>query len=208
MTLPRRLTRSLASVAAVAALAAFAAGSAVAANGEVDIDGLEFVPGQVTINVGDSVTWTVTNAVPEGHTVTSGQPDDPDQGSLFDSGIGLQESGETYEFTFEDAGTFAYYCQIHGAAMSGEVVVLEAGASEAPASEAPASEAPASEAPNAESPAATEVPFPGSSEPPGTGSLEPTQIPAERRLLAAGVLLVAIVIMFAGAAVWRRMNPG
>jgi hypothetical protein len=41
----------------------------------------------------------------------------------------------------------------------------------------------------------------------GEGELEATQIPAERRLLAGGVLLVAIVIMFGAAAVWRRMNP-
>lgn len=205
MTFPRRFTRSLAALAAVAGLAAFAAGSVVAADGEVAIDGLAFVPDEVTVNVGDTVTWTVTNAVPEGHTVTSGAPDDPNQGDLFDSGIGLNENGQTFEFTFEESGTFAYYCQIHGAAMSGQIVVAEAGASGGPA----ASESPApSEAPSAEeSPTGSGGLDPGSNEPPGTGELEPTQIPAERRLLAAGVLLVAIVIMFGAAAVWRRMNP-
>jgi plastocyanin len=205
MTLPRRKARALGAFAAVAAVAAFAVGSAVAANGEVSIDKLTFQPARVTIGVGDTVTWTVTNAVPEGHTVTSGKPDDDAVGDVFDSGLGLDENGQTFEFTFANAGTFPYFCKVHGAAMSGEVVVLEAGQSAAPAESAPPSAAPAASA--APSAGSVETVAPGASEGPGEGPHEAAQVPADRRLLAGGVLLVAIVIMFGAAAVWRRVNP-
>jgi len=207
MTLPRTITRTFAAFAAVTALAALAVGSAVAANGDVSIVKLTFQPAQVTIGVGDTVTWTVTDALPEGHTVTSGMPD-AGSGDVFDSGLGLDENGQTFEFTFEEAGTFPYYCRIHGAAMSGEVVVLEAGQSAGPGESAPPGEsaAPGESGTPAESaaPPASE----GASESPGGGPHEAAQIPADRRLLAGGVLLVAIVIMFGAAAVWRRVNPG
>jgi plastocyanin len=46
---------------------------------------------------------------------------------------------------------------------------------------------------------------PPSVEPPP--SEQETGVPADRRLLAGSVLVIAIALMFAGAAVWRRMNP-
>lgn len=176
MTLPTRIMRALAALAAVAAITALAAGSALAAEEKVSIVGLEFQPPEITVNVGDTITWEVTESIGSPHSVTSGTLGDEKLGDEFDSGPdGLQDVGETFEWTFEHAGTFPYFCTVHGAAMSGEVEVLEAGQS---------------------------VP-PGEQE----GPLEETQIPAERRLLAGGVLFVAIVIMFGAAAVWRRMNP-
>ena len=215
MTLPSRFPRALAGLAAIAAIAFVAVGSAVAANGDVSIDQLTFQPAEITVDVGDNVTWTVTNAVPEGHTVTSGAPNEEGVGDVFDSGIGLHANGETFEWTFEEAGSFPYFCKIHGAAMSGTVTVVEAGesagppASEAPESEAPeASEPPASEAPGAsEGPPASEAP---AATPGPTPMLHPTesaQVSSDRRLLAGGVLFVAILLMFGGAAIWRRMNP-
>ena len=210
MTLPGRIARSLAALAGVAAILVLAAGSALAKDEDVHIDKLTFSPNEVTVSVGDTVTWEVTNAVPEGHTVTSGAPDGSDIGAEFDSGIGLDANGQTFEHTFDTAGTFPYFCKVHGAAMSGTVTVLDAGSSEEPAaSEAPAASEPpaASEAPSGEPPAASEEP---AATPGPTPLLHPTesaQVPSDRRLLAGGVLFVAIVIMFAGAAVWRRLNP-
>ena len=188
MTLPRWIARALPALAGVAALGVLAIGTVAAADGDVSIDKLTFQPAQVTVNVGDTVTWTVANAVPEGHTVTSGKPDADGVGDVFDSGIGLKENGATFEFTFEDAGTFPYFCEVHGAAMSGEVVVLEEGQTAGP---------------RGESAAPAESAEPGG----GEGPHEAAQVPADRRLLAGGVLLVAIVIMFGAAAIWRRMNP-
>ena len=72
-----------------------------------------------TINVGDTVTWTFDDAVP--HTVTS------DTG-VFSSGA--QQIGGSYAFTFNDPGTYPYYCQVHGApgglGMAGTVIVQAA----------------------------------------------------------------------------------
>jgi plastocyanin len=207
MTLPRRITRVLAALAAVGAIAVFAVGSAVAADETVNIVGLQFEPADITVSVGDTVTWEVTESIGAVHSVTSGEPGGADIGAEFDSGDdGLVEVGETFAHTFETAGTFAYYCTVHGASMSGQVVVQDAGASEPPA----ASESPAeSEPPGASEPPSASA-EPGASEPPGTSEPphEPREpIPAERKLLAAGVLAATIVILFGAAAVWRRMNP-
>jgi amicyanin len=66
-----------------------------------------FSPTTLTIKVGSTVTWT--NMTPAPHTVTS------DDGKSFDSGIStpIAPSGGTYSFTFKQAGTFSYHCQIH-----------------------------------------------------------------------------------------------
>jgi plastocyanin len=72
-----------------------------------------------TIAAGDTVTWTFADAEP--HTVTS------DSGA-FDSG--QPQTGGTYQFTFNSAGTYDYYCAVHGAAgglgMSGTITVQAA----------------------------------------------------------------------------------
>ena len=50
----------------------------------------------------------------------------------------------------------------------------------------------------------------GASPPPSiepAPSEEHTGVPAERRLLAGTILVIARVLMFAGAWLWRRMNP-
>jgi plastocyanin len=51
---------------------------------------------------------------------------------------------------------------------------------------------------------------PGQSAPPDTEpppSEHETGIPVERRALAGGILVISILLMFAGAWLWRRMNP-
>jgi plastocyanin len=50
----------------------------------------------------------------------------------------------------------------------------------------------------------------GASPPPSVGptpSEEKTGVPGDRRLLAGTILAIALVLMFAGAWLWRRMNP-
>ena len=69
----------------------------------VDISDFTFNPGTVTIQVGDTVTWTNNDAMP--HTATS--TDDP---ATFD---GEMQPGESFSFTFEEEGTFDYFCEIH-----------------------------------------------------------------------------------------------
>jgi plastocyanin/glucose/arabinose dehydrogenase len=81
-----------------------------AAAGEmtVTIDALAYSPAELTVPVGTTVVWQNEDNV--AHTVTAGTPDAP-QPDQFDSGI--FGSGESFRFTFDEAGTFAYFCTIH-----------------------------------------------------------------------------------------------
>jgi plastocyanin len=81
---------------------------------EVFIEEFVFDPPHIEVAVGDTVTWT-EGADPEPHTATA---DD----ETFDSGV--LEEGDTFEFTFEEAGEFSYFCEIHPE-MLGLVTVTE-----------------------------------------------------------------------------------
>src|SRR5919204_1574579 len=70
-----------------------------------------FDPTSLTIAVGDTVTWTNNGQV--AHTVTA-------NGGSFDSGT--LNSGRSFTHTFNQAGTFPYFCQFH-AGMKGTITV-------------------------------------------------------------------------------------
>ncbi len=70
-----------------------------------------FDPETTTVMAGETVSWT--NMDDETHTVTA------DDGT-FDSGE--IENGESFNYTFEETGTFDYYCTIHPE-MTGSVIV-------------------------------------------------------------------------------------
>lgn len=76
---------------------------------QVTIQNFAFSPASITIKKGDTVNWT--NQDGPTHTVT---------GSGFDSG--RLAPGKSYSFTFSDAGSFSYQCNIHPS-MKGTVVV-------------------------------------------------------------------------------------
>ena len=105
-------------VFALALLAIFGSTtSTAAADVAVTINGFAFMPASITVPVGTRVVWTNQQAqVP--HTVTS------DTAGIFDSGT--LQTGMTFAFTFNQAGTFAYHCNIHPN-MHGTVVVTAAG---------------------------------------------------------------------------------
>lgn len=71
-----------------------------------------------TIHAGDTIEWVWVNG---SHSATSGTcplgcvPD-----GLWDSGIGHDT---TYQHTFASAGSFPYFCLVHGTMMQGTVVV-------------------------------------------------------------------------------------
>jgi LPXTG-motif cell wall-anchored protein len=83
-----------------------------AASGGVSIQGFAFHPGSMTVNVGDSVTWTNQDSV--AHTATA------NDGS-FDTGT--LKRGQSGSHTFNQAGTFSYICSIHPN-MHGTVTVV------------------------------------------------------------------------------------
>jgi plastocyanin len=108
---PTRLR--IGSVAAIcASLACFAIGEAGAAQKMVEIHDNFFSPQNLTIAPGDAVMWMQDGNSP--HTTTS-------ISGLWDSGI-MQE-GATFTLTFTNSGTFPYFCQVHGQAMSGSITV-------------------------------------------------------------------------------------
>ncbi|MGH2782944.1 MAG: plastocyanin/azurin family copper-binding protein [Thermoleophilaceae bacterium] len=70
---------------------------------EASMEGIQFVPSEVTVKVGETVTWTNNDSV--GHDVTADE---------FSSGAaGGIAGGQTFEHTFEEAGTFDYVCTVH-----------------------------------------------------------------------------------------------
>lgn len=81
-----------------------------------EVDDTCYVPSAITILRGSGVTWL--NADSAFHSVTSGTYDSPTD--LFDSGY-LNPS-ESYTLTFNDAGSFEYFCTLHPW-MSGVVIV-------------------------------------------------------------------------------------
>ena len=79
--------------------------SASAEDHDVSItDDMKFDPEDLTINVGDTVTWTNNDGM--GHTATS-----TDEPASFDSGN--IDAGATWSFTFTEAGTYNYKCDYH-----------------------------------------------------------------------------------------------
>jgi plastocyanin len=181
---------------ALVALAPFA----LAAQSAISIVDKSFDPADVTVDVGDTVVWTVTKAIAEPHSVTSGAPGNA-SGQVFDSGIKLQANGDTFQFQFQTPGNYPFYCQVHPTEMHGTITVLAAGQSAAPA----ASTTPAASA----APAASPAPGPSSgasaTQAPATG--EPrTPIGTTEKLAAAAVIGVALVILFGAARLYRRAN--
>jgi hypothetical protein len=77
----------------------------------VSISGFSFQPPTLEIGAGATVRWE--NQDPTAHTVTSSD-------GAFDSG--RLSSGDSFEFTFDAAGTYDYICAIHPT-MQGTVVV-------------------------------------------------------------------------------------
>ena len=102
-----------------------------AATQNVTIADDQFTPAQISIAIGDTVTWK--NNGPSVHTTTS------DTAGLWDSG--QMALNATFSQTFTTAGTFSYRCSIH--LFKGTITVVQAGA--APAA-APAQASPAAQA--------------------------------------------------------------
>ena len=82
-----------------------------AATENVTISDFQFTPAQITVQQGDTVTWT--NEGPTAHSATSSD-------GSFDTGI--FSAGGSRSQTFDEAGTFAYICTPHPN-MTGTVVV-------------------------------------------------------------------------------------
>lgn len=91
--------------------------------GAYDPNQIAYSPDVIVVPVGTTVTWTNSDQLP--HTVTSGTSDgragEPD--GIMDSGD--MAPGDTFSFTFNEAGEYPYYCTPHPW-MRGAVLVEEA----------------------------------------------------------------------------------
>ncbi|QLH03192.1 hypothetical protein C5F47_06340 [Nitrosopumilus cobalaminigenes] len=67
-----------------------------------------YLPADITINAGDTVEWI--NVDTAAHTVTGGSPADGPSG-VFDSSLVMADA--VYAFTFDDAGSYDYFCMVH-----------------------------------------------------------------------------------------------
>ena len=115
-TSPGAVRRALIVAASIAGLLLAGIGSADAATVGVAAVNFTFQPESRSVKVGDTVRWTFTG---DPHTVTSGTAGSPD--GRFDSGV--KDPGGTFQVTFDTAGTFRYFCQVHPEQMSGTIVV-------------------------------------------------------------------------------------
>ena len=120
---------TLAVALTLAALAALAEPAARAAQFSVQATAqLTFVPATITINVGDSVTWTNTSGLMHNVYAQDGSfrcaSGCDDQG-----GDGTPSGSWTFTRVFNQAGTIPYECQVHGPmyGMVGTIVVKAAG---------------------------------------------------------------------------------
>lgn len=89
--------------------------SAGAAPG-VTISTFSFSPAPLQVVGGTKVTWTNQDAIE--HSVTHGTAAAP--GGTFDSGFFIQ--GQTFAFTFDQAGAYPYFCRRHPS-MNGTITV-------------------------------------------------------------------------------------
>jgi plastocyanin len=186
----RRAGTALAAV--VLCLFAFAGSASAAGPTAISIIDRSFSPADATVQVGDTVTWTVTQAIADPHSVTSGTPTE-NSGKAFDSKATLHVNGDTFSQTFNAAGSYPYYCIIHPSEMHGTITVVAAGESGAPA----ATGGPASSG----SPAASGSPAPGI-----LPEVDRPTVSGTDKLIAGGILGVTLVLLFGAASLWRRVN--
>ena len=76
-----------------------------------------FIPSMVTIDIGGEVIWENNDTA--AHTITSGTAVEGPSG-VFDSSLIM--AGSSFSHTFEEAGTFDYFCMVHPW-MAGAVMV-------------------------------------------------------------------------------------
>ena len=101
--------RLLAVATLAAALAACSDSSGPGTEADISVADNAFSPSALTVDVGATVTWEWTGGSP--HNVTWVGPGAP-------AASATQTTG-TYERTFDAAGSYDYYCTIHGTATSG-----------------------------------------------------------------------------------------
>ena len=147
------------------------------ASASVSVGDNFYSPASVTVNVGDTVSWKNDGAAQ--HSATA------DDGS-FDTGV--FGPGSSRSHTFNSAGTFSYFCTVHGQAQSGTVRVQSASGGSGKGG-------------GASVPGPTEADAVASAGAAGSS----TSLPATG-LAALGLGIVGLALLGSGAAI-RRLEP-
>ena len=87
--------------------------SSAVATTSVSIKDMAFSPANISVKVGDTVTWTNHDSIAHTVTETDGQTG-PKSDSI--------EPGKSFVYTFDKAGTYKYNCSVHPS-MTGTVTV-------------------------------------------------------------------------------------
>lgn len=87
-------------------------------DGGVLVQGFRYQPAGIEVPAGTTVTWSNEDQI--NHTVTAGTPEAPED--AFD--LELAGAGTAASHTFDEPGTYVYFCKVHES-MRGEVVVSE-----------------------------------------------------------------------------------
>jgi plastocyanin len=98
----RRRLLAAALLAVAVAAAGLAPSSAGAEETTVKIDNFEFVPAQLTVKAGATVTWTNADDIP--HTVVA-------TARTFRSKA--LDTDDKFSFTFTTPGSYEYFCSLH-----------------------------------------------------------------------------------------------
>ena len=86
-------------------------GAANAEDAQVKIDNFTFAPPSLTVKAGTTVTWRNEDDIP--HTIAS-------SARLFKSKA--LDTDDSFSFTFQEAGSYEYFCSLHPH-MTGKIVV-------------------------------------------------------------------------------------
>jgi plastocyanin len=117
------MTRSIRAAIALVAVAAIvgacsspaAPATSAGSSSAIDISGFAFKTTALDVTKGSTVTWSNKDGTT--HTVSSGTPQTKD--GKFD---GQVFAGGSFSVTFNDLGTFSYFCSIHDS-MTGTITV-------------------------------------------------------------------------------------
>lgn len=115
-----------AATTALALLLALAPVPARATAGEVILQGVRYVPAEITVTAGDTVTWVHKDSGLFHHVGADDRSWDSSPTCGMPRGVCMR-GGDTYQHLFLSPGTYGYHCRLHGSpgrGMAGTVRVL------------------------------------------------------------------------------------
>jgi plastocyanin len=85
---------------------------------EVSMENIQFSPKDLTVKVGETITFTDNEAIPHDVHKKSGP------GGDFASGpTGGMQQGDTFKVTLDKPGKYEYVCNVHAPGMAGTITV-------------------------------------------------------------------------------------